>query len=94
MDHLDCLGDSLEFDRLVDDVELLHIDTEFGAGLTDKVLVTYESNFHESHLGSLGTGLDGVLIHGPGRDHLLADTLFLEFCKYVCEFCNHRYAVI
>ena len=89
MDHLDSLGNSFQLHRLIDYFELGDIDPQLGAGFIDQVLVTYKGNLDETHFRSLGAGLDSVLIHGPGRDHTLANTLFLEFCKNVCEFCNH-----
>ena len=94
MNKLHGLGDSLQLNRLINDVEHFDVNAKLFTSLGDKVLVSDKSDLNEPHLGSLCAGLDSVLIHGPSRDHLLADTLFFEFRENISEFSDHGCMVI
>ena len=89
MDHLDGLGDRLEFVLDVHDLELGDVDVVVGADLLDEVLVTHEGAFHKAHVGGQGGRLDGMLVDSPRCHHLLADVLRLELGKEVVEILDH-----
>ena len=88
------LGNRLQFHRFIHDLEHTRVDSELLAGLGDQGLVTDKRHLHESQLRRLGASLDRVFVDRPGRDHFLADSFFLEFCKYISEFCNHRFVLL
>ena len=90
VNQLDSLGHSLKLNRLVNDVEQLHVDVVLIASLFDQLLVTDKSNLNETHLGRLGASLDRVLVNSPGCHHSFANAFLLEFSEYVSEFCDHN----
>ena len=89
VNHLHGVGHCLQFIRIVNNLELGNVNAVLPAHIGDHLCIAHEGSGYETQVNSLGSGLDSMLINCPCGNHLLADTLFLKVCKYVCETCNH-----
>ena len=89
MNQLDGAGNGLELVRLVDDFELFYVDIVLGADVLDHLLVTHEGGGDDPEVNSLAGSFDGMLVHGPGRDHALADIAGFQLGENIRKFGNH-----
>ena len=94
LDHLDSLCNRLEFVRIVDHCEDVHIESFLLASLCDECLVTDKSNICESKLYSLSCSCYSVTVDTPRSDHSLSIASASELGIDLFEICKHCIRII
>ena len=78
LDHLNGLSHSLQFDRVVNNRKLRHIDVFLTANLLYDCLITDKNHINQAQIYRLRCSRNGMVINAPGRDHLFLDIAALQ----------------
>ena len=78
LDHLNGLSNCFQFDRVVNDGKLSHIDILLTANLLYDCPITDKNHINQAQIYRLRCSRNGMVINAPGRDHLFLDIAALQ----------------